>query len=99
MVEADAKRLEEGFGNKPAVNEEDHKKDDLISTEKVVNKSDGGSGDAIDHVEEKEAVSVPLVVEQIKGEEEQPPQVKQKSNRVATLDAFRGLTIVVCKLV
>lgn len=99
MVEADAKRLEEGFGNKPAVNEEDHKKDDLISTEKVVNKSDGGSGDSIDHVEERKAVSAPPAVEQIKGEEEQPPQVKQKSNRVATLDAFRGLTIVVCKLV
>ena len=56
--------------------------------------------DATDRVEEKKAVlTEPPVVENVKGEEEQPLQVKQKSKRVATLDAFRGLTIVVCLLV
>ncbi|PRQ43636.1 putative heparan-alpha-glucosaminide N-acetyltransferase [Rosa chinensis] len=100
MVEDDAKRLEEGFGNKPVpeVDEEEHKKDILISTEKVVYES-GGSGDIIDRLEEKKSVSEPREVEQVKGEEEQPLQVKQKSKRVATLDAFRGLTIVVMILV
>ncbi|KAL6133454.1 hypothetical protein ACLB2K_065689 [Fragaria x ananassa] len=95
MVEDDAKRLEEGFGHNPVpevYEEEEHKKEVLTSN---------STGDAIDRVEEKKAVSTePLEVEQVKGaEEKQPLQVKQKGKRVATLDAFRGLTIVVMILV
>lgn len=94
MVEDDAKRLEEGFGHNPVpevYEEEEHKKEVMTSN---------STGDAIDRVDEKKAVSTePREVEQVKGaEEEQPLQVKQKGKRVATLDAFRGLTIVVCVL-
>ncbi|CAL9026673.1 unnamed protein product [Prunus brigantina] len=97
-MEDDAKKLEEGRL---------HNKDDLIS-EKVNTTSDhNGRGDAIDHDhedhhEEKNKAAVaaaPLEADQIKGEEQPVLVVKQKSKRVATLDAFRGLTIVVMILV
>lgn len=89
-MEDDAKKLEEGRL---------HNKDDLIS-ERVNTTSDhNGRGDAIDHDhEEKNKAAVaaaPLEADQIKGEEQPVLVVKQKSKRVATLDAFRGLTIVV----
>ncbi|KAF2307432.1 hypothetical protein GH714_028527 [Hevea brasiliensis] len=85
----DPKRLEEGLGheNKDR-NEQFSEKDD---------KTKGGDG--INH--EKEETNTVVVVEQ-KGDHkqlQQQPLVKQKTKRVATLDAFRGLTVALMILV
>lgn len=93
-MEDDAKKLEEGRL---------HNKDDLISEKVNTTSYHNGRGDAIDHDhedhhEEKNKAAVaaaPLEADQIKGEEQPVLVIKQKSKRVATLDAFRGLTIVV----
>ncbi|KAM1050689.1 hypothetical protein ACFX13_033126 [Malus domestica] len=94
-MEDDAKKLEEGL----------HKKDDELIKEIVTTSSgQNGGSDVVahDHEDEErkkvEAVA-PLQAKEIKGEEQPVSVVKQKTKRVATLDAFRGLTIVVMILV
>lgn len=72
---ADAKRLEEGFGQT------------TVSVERK-----GGEIDA-EHDKQDNGTLVEQNAEE-KGEDQQL-YVKQKSKRIATLDAFRGLTIVV----
>ena len=90
-MEDDAKKLEEGL----------HKKDDDLIDKKVTTSSDrNGGGDVIAHDHEDEErkkvdAVAPLEETEIKGEEQPVLVVKQRSKRVATLDAFRGLTIVV----
>ncbi|CAK9142301.1 unnamed protein product [Ilex paraguariensis] len=79
----DPKRIEEGFGYAPIVKEE--------------NTADNhGKKEGRDDVVERRAVD--KEEERMEPKEEQPP-IKQKSKRVATLDAFRGLTIVLMILV
>ncbi|KAJ7976903.1 Heparan-alpha-glucosaminide N-acetyltransferase [Quillaja saponaria] len=98
----DAKRVEEGLVTHTSVHvNDDHKDDHDHINEKLVKKTNGG--DSIE--DEKEERTMPLdddkAVEQ-KDRDDQPPEqqlVKQKSKRIATLDAFRGLTIVLMILV
>ncbi|KAL5546098.1 hypothetical protein UlMin_005785 [Ulmus minor] len=85
----DPKKLEEGYvNNNTTIKEEGQKTDkngggDVIEIDPPANDTRNGAFDKS--------------VDQ-KGEDEQP-LVKQKSKRVATLDAFRGLTIVLMILV
>ncbi|XP_038698069.1 heparan-alpha-glucosaminide N-acetyltransferase-like [Tripterygium wilfordii] len=88
----DARRVEEGLVHRATANEDHHK----VHVGDDLEKSDGG--DVIkNEKEERRAAEDQAVVEQ-KGEEEQVV-VKQKNKRVATLDVFRGLTIVLMILV
>ncbi|KAK9289390.1 hypothetical protein L1049_007545 [Liquidambar formosana] len=93
---ADARRMEEGLGHTPLiVNEEDQ------LSEKVDKKKGGDGIDNEKGERSSAALDQPLVPKaedpSPKGEEQ--PLIKQKTKRVATLDAFRGLTIVVMILV
>ncbi|KAF2307436.1 hypothetical protein GH714_028583 [Hevea brasiliensis] len=80
----DPKRLEEGLGHE--------NKDQNEQFGEKVDKTKGG---AINH--EKEETNTVVVVEQKEDHKQlqQQPLVKQKTKRVATLDAFRGLTVAV----
>ncbi|XP_006577710.3 heparan-alpha-glucosaminide N-acetyltransferase [Glycine max] len=92
-MDEDPKRMEEGLNS--ALNG-DGNKDDL-KKRATIKTSNGGS--IFEH--DKDTMAKPVAegesVQQI-AEQEQPP-VKQKTKRVATLDAFRGLTIVLMILV
>lgn len=80
----DSKKLEEGFGNQ--------KKN--ISEENIdINRVDINNQDLVSHENEQKILDHPL-----QKEEEEQPTIK-KGKRVATLDAFRGLTIVVRNLI
>ncbi|KAG4970583.1 hypothetical protein JHK85_037004 [Glycine max] len=85
----EAKRMEEGL-NTP---HNDYHKGELKQEIEKIN----GEGDSIEHDRDtrttQEGESVQQIVEQ------EQPLVKQKTRRVATLDAFRGLTIVLMVLV
>ncbi|KAJ4848182.1 hypothetical protein Tsubulata_002977 [Turnera subulata] len=86
----DPKRLEEGFGDTQQVANKDQ---DAHLTHKV---DKAGNGDGIgNEKEEKSTVHDQLVEVEIKDQ----PVVKQRSKRIATLDAFRGLTVVLMILV
>lgn len=82
------KRLEEGLGTgtQPIVEEDNNNK----STSRQGKKD----GIGIHPSNENEEKSVAKTDQPEKLKEEQP-LIKQKTKRVATLDAFRGLTIVV----
>ncbi|KAJ0028466.1 hypothetical protein Pint_35726 [Pistacia integerrima] len=82
---ADPRRVEEGLGYLPLVHEDDSKDDK------------SNVGDGIKNEKEIER-SIVIQDEPVEQKEEQS-LVKQKSKRVATLDAFRGLTIVLMILV
>ncbi|KAJ9184344.1 hypothetical protein P3X46_004076 [Hevea brasiliensis] len=84
----DPKRLEEGLGHE--------NKDQNEQFGEKVDKTKGG---AINH--EKEETNTVVVVEQKEDHKQlqQQPLVKQKTKRVATLDAFRGLTVALMILV
>lgn len=90
MDEGEAKRLEEGHSHRYATagNDDDHKDER--------EKPNDMDFEAKEHVHDKEIKVNTAGIELNAGKEEEKPQVKQKSKRVATLDAFRGLTIVVC---
>ncbi|KAL9318194.1 hypothetical protein ACSQ67_014711 [Phaseolus vulgaris] len=83
----EAKRMEEGLSSTPQNGE---LKQEIEKT--------NGDGDSIEHDRDtrsttQEGESTRQIVEQ------EQPLVKQKTKRVATLDAFRGLTIVLMVLV
>ncbi|KAK3036374.1 hypothetical protein RJ639_032143, partial [Escallonia herrerae] len=83
----DPRRVEEGLGHTPLVKEGDNnhgKKEAKVDDADSIEK------------EKEERSGVSNQAEERKGEQ---PLIKQKSKRVATLDAFRGLTIVVMILV
>lgn len=86
-MEEEARKLEEGLvTNTTLVKAE--KKGEIIShvhNKEAINKGD--PGDAIDSHDQNDEKNAKVAEEQ--------PLVQQKSKRVATLDAFRGLTIVV----
>lgn len=88
----DATRLEEGLGHTPLANKDD--KNGHISEK--VDKTDDGNG--ISYEKEERSAVLDQLVEQNGEDDDQQPLVKQKSKRVATLDAFRGLTIVVSNI-
>ncbi|KAH7553527.1 hypothetical protein ACOSQ2_030045 [Xanthoceras sorbifolium] len=100
---ADPKRMEEGLGHKPVLDHKDHDDDHHMISAKV----DGiDGGDGINNEKEERSSAVlqdqPGGVEDHdhhKGEQQQLLVQKIKSKRVATLDAFRGLTIVLMILV
>ncbi|XP_047151467.1 heparan-alpha-glucosaminide N-acetyltransferase-like [Vigna umbellata] len=77
------KRMEEGL-NSP-LNEDGDKND--LKKQVTIKSSNGGS--TVEHDRDTMAVD----------ESAEPPLVKKKTKRVATLDAFRGLTIVLMILV
>ena len=82
----DARRVEEGFGHAP-LEKKDH--NEAYFSEKL----DGtDSGDRIENEKDDRKAVLNQPTEQ---NVEEQPLVKPKSKRVATLDAFRGLTIVV----
>ncbi|KAG4130391.1 hypothetical protein ERO13_D09G141000v2 [Gossypium hirsutum] len=85
----DPKRVEEGFGQTPLGHEDDSNDKELEGDNKCDN------GECFDNIA-KENGSV--ATGELTGEEEAPLE-KTKSKRVATLDAFRGLTIVMMILV
>lgn len=92
MEEGEAKRMEEGVIYRGAESGDDKEK----------TKNANGMDLDLDakenqHDNETKAISVSAIVEK-RREQEEEPVVKQKSRRVATLDAFRGLTIVVCNM-
>jgi heparan-alpha-glucosaminide N-acetyltransferase len=84
----DPKRMEEGLGHTALVANID---DENIHLSEKEGKTDGGDDN---EKEERRAVHDHLA----KHEGDRQPVVTQKSKRVATLDAFRGLTIVVSAL-
>ncbi|KAL0375021.1 UNVERIFIED_CONTAM: hypothetical protein Sradi_3417800 [Sesamum radiatum] len=85
----DPRKLEEGFGNgaQPASKDKDFQ--GKKATENIVH-------DAISNENEQKSITTSDLPEERR---EQEPLVKQKTKRVATLDAFRGLTIVLMVLV
>lgn len=86
----EAKRMEEGL-NSQLKNDDDANNDGLKKQEM----NNGYSNSTIEH--DRDTMARPEVGESVKqiAEQEQPVLIKQKTKRVATLDAFRGLTIVV----
>ncbi|KAF5471885.1 hypothetical protein F2P56_008649 [Juglans regia] len=101
-MDQEARRVEEGFG--PAVPAVGQKEDHDKAQFGKIDKNDGG--DCIDNEKElgtrigsSELDHHHPSTEEKQAGEEQPVVVKQKSKRVATLDAFRGLTIVLMILV
>eukprot|EP00257_Ricinus_communis_P025761 XP_025013175.1 heparan-alpha-glucosaminide N-acetyltransferase [Ricinus communis] len=89
----DPRKLEEGLAHAKVANE--NQQEQHLS-EKLDKTHDGGGV-----IPEKELTSSTVLVEQ-EGEQLQQPEqlpVKQKTKRVATLDAFRGLTVVLMILV
>ncbi|KAK4343055.1 hypothetical protein RND71_038871 [Anisodus tanguticus] len=84
----DPKKLEEGFGNQKKLNSGEEIDITSHQGNKLDNRNDSNQ-DLVSHENEQKTLDWPLQIE----EEEQPP-IKQKSKRVATLDAFRGLAIV-----
>ncbi|POO01767.1 hypothetical protein TorRG33x02_025440 [Trema orientale] len=97
----EARKLEEGtLGNKTDVLvKEEQKNKDIVSQsrddQEVVNKIDGG--DVVEQHDQNEAKKIEAVEQKA---DEEVTVVKQiRSKRVATLDAFRGLTIVLMILV
>ncbi|XP_039016002.1 heparan-alpha-glucosaminide N-acetyltransferase-like [Hibiscus syriacus] len=80
----DPKRVEEGFGRTPLDHDDD----------KDGNKCD--NGECFDNNANDDWTAVNG---ERKGEDQPPPSEKPKTKRVATLDAFRGLTIVMMILV
>ncbi|XP_061965270.1 uncharacterized protein LOC133689429 [Populus nigra] len=85
----DPKRMEEGLGHTALVANID---DENIHLSEKAGNTDGGDDN---EKEERRAVHDHLA----EHEGDRQPVVKQKSKRVATLDAFRGLTIVLMILV
>ncbi|XP_033513002.1 uncharacterized protein [Nicotiana tomentosiformis] len=88
----DHKKLEEGFGNqKKHTSEEeiDYSDNQWKKDTRIVSNQD-----LVSHENEQNILDQPLQQQQ-----QQEPPLKQKSKRVATLDAFRGLTIVLMILV
>ncbi|KAL0409976.1 UNVERIFIED_CONTAM: Heparan-alpha-glucosaminide N-acetyltransferase [Sesamum latifolium] len=85
----DPRKLEEGFGNgaQPASKDEDFQ--GKKTTENIV-------CDAISNENEQKSITTSDLPEERREEE---PLIKQKTKRIATLDAFRGLTIVLMVLV
>lgn len=83
--------MEEGFGARTDF--ENEKKDDHkhVYGEKNDAKT-GGVHDISNEIEPRSVVTSDLKTEEQK---EEQPLIKQKTKRIATLDAFRGLTIVV----
>lgn len=75
----DPKKLEEGFSN-----QKNNISEENIDTNRIDNNQD-----LVSHENDQKILSQPLQ----KKEEEEP--IIKKGKRVATLDAFRGLTIVV----
>lgn len=87
-MDEETKRMEEGI--KSQLNDGGNKEYDL-KEEETIQTNKGGS--TTEH--DKDTLAKPVVL----GESEvEQPVVKQKTKRVATLDAFRGLTIVVSVL-
>ncbi|KAF9594212.1 hypothetical protein IFM89_028869 [Coptis chinensis] len=86
---ADVRRVEEGLGHTPVIEEQVHEKN-----EKIIKDEDHQHEN---HKEKNGQVHDKLV--EPKGEEAEEPVIRQKTKRVATLDAFRGLTIVIMILV
>lgn len=85
----DPKKLEEGFGNQKIITSEENIDITSHQGEKIdINRVDNNQ-DLATHGNEQKIL-------QKEGKEQ--PNIKNKSKRVATLDAFRGLTIVVLNL-
>ena len=82
-MEADTRRVEEGLGHKPVPSKEEYEHE----------AKNADDADQIGH--EKEETSGASHEKLVGGRDDQP-LAKPKTKRVATLDAFRGLTIVVC---
>ena len=80
----DPKRVEEGFDHTPLGHEDEKECNDKKVVDNCHNR------ECFNNVKDDWSVAKG----ELKGEE-QVPLEKQKSKRVATLDAFRGLTIVV----
>lgn len=90
----DPRKLEEGFGARTDFENEkdDHKH---VYGEKNDART-GGVHDISNDIEPRSVATSDLKTEEQK---EEQPLIKQKTKRVATLDAFRGLTIVLMILV
>ncbi|GAV58160.1 DUF1624 domain-containing protein [Cephalotus follicularis] len=88
-MEGNPRRVEEGLGHTPPVHED---RDGFHEKEGIANDEDR----IFDNEKEERIAEGDHSVEE-KGEER--PLVKPKSKRVATLDAFRGLTVVIMILV
>lgn len=84
---ADLRKVEEGLGHTPVINEGGHDHEKVSKTD---------DGDRIDHEKEDKGAALDHSVDP---KEEEQAVLPQKSKRVATLDVFRGLTIVVMILV
>lgn len=88
-MEVDPKRVEEGFGHRPLANNVD---EEVNGNNKVARIED----DERERGERSAPAVERLLHEETKAAEPPPLMTtKQKSKRVATLDVFRGLTIVV----
>ncbi|PSS23643.1 Heparan-alpha-glucosaminide N-acetyltransferase [Actinidia chinensis var. chinensis] len=85
-MEADPRRVEEGLGHKPVPSKEEYEHE----------AKNADDADQIGH--EKEETSGASHEKLVGGRDDQPI-AKPKTKRVATLDAFRGLTIVLMVLV
>ncbi|XP_024022989.1 heparan-alpha-glucosaminide N-acetyltransferase [Morus notabilis] len=88
----EARKLEEGLGNNTTLAKEENNRE-IIShvahNKEAIDKSDGRD---VDECHDQNAAKNEKAAEET-------PLVKQKSKRVATLDVFRGLTIVLMILV
>lgn len=81
----ETKRMEEGIINTPRNDYHNNTKLEIVKT--------NGGGDSIEHDRDMRTTPEGEFVQETM--EQEQPLVKQKTRRVATLDAFRGLTIVV----
>ncbi|PIA34320.1 hypothetical protein AQUCO_03800128v1 [Aquilegia coerulea] len=93
---ADVRKVEEGLGNTPLIEEEEHNDH---HHRKIIK---AGKDDKVDNIigdhYHNEKTEDPDKSVELK-ESEKQPLIVQKNKRVATLDVFRGLTIVIMILV
>lgn len=83
MAEEDTgRRIEEGYGNRPL------SMDEKKLQEEDINNQHPTADSHVESIEKEEGVS----------QKDEQPLIKSspKSKRIATLDVFRGLTVVVC---
>ena len=86
----DPRRVEEGLGHIPLEDYDHEKKKELAKIDDEADRIDD------DDTEKEGRSRAEQDDQQVKEKDkEAQPLIKEKSKRVATLDAFRGLTIVV----
>lgn len=87
---ADPGKMEEGLAHEEGAPDQERKD----KRDGKVEKEEDGAADRIGNDKEERVATTQVEQQNL----EEQPLVKQKTKRIATLDAFRGLTVVVSAL-